>query len=112
MTSSIRLVHCAMCQENKQEPVVENTTEQGKLALLEALGARIPHENTTCSSVDLDRIRVSLQSDYVGLRWHRSCYSDFTNKNHINRLANKRSVPPHNITATCSDNNTNEPCKK
>lgn len=80
MANTSRLALCAICQETKLEGLIENPTERGKLVLLDALAARRSFEDQKYNILHLDRISVLLNN--VDLRWHRSCYSDFTNKSH------------------------------
>lgn len=72
---------CIICEAYTKEVLVKNS-DKGRTTLQDS--ARVRHKVKDVENrLTIDRI---LSADVSSLKWHRSCYSWFTNKSHVKRL--------------------------
>ena len=88
-TSDTNFEQCFICQNdygcNKQEKVLRNATDEGLICIKTRANERLKYKDVKYVNA-LDRIQALPEHTSEVIKWHKTCYSAFTNVTAINRL--------------------------
>ena len=94
---------CIICQETKKENL--RSTDTGLSTLINAAKLRQTFKDPN-NRTAIENILSPSHSNPAGpMKWHKTCYSTFTSKSHIDRLKKSQTT----ITSTCSSSCSEQP---